>query len=69
MTPIAKRVLNEASNDDQFVNLSDGERLVWMIERAHALGVAERHRPRKSRRRTPRTPRRSNAENRGGNHE
>jgi hypothetical protein len=35
----AKRVLEEAPNTPQFFDLSEAERLIWMLERAFMLGV------------------------------
>jgi len=35
----AKRVLEEAPNSPHFFDLSEAERLIWMLERAFMLGV------------------------------
>lgn len=37
-TRAVRQVLNEAGNSPHFFDLSDGERLNWMIARAFALG-------------------------------
>ncbi len=48
MKSAAKRVLAEAAESDAYWDLSDGEKLVWLLERAFELGVrsAKTTRPR-----------------------
>jgi hypothetical protein len=36
----AKQVLTEAAETERFSDLSDAERLTWMLERAFVLGLA-----------------------------
>jgi hypothetical protein len=38
MTSNAKRVLNAATRSETYWNLSDAEKLIWMIERAYQMG-------------------------------
>lgn len=38
MNSAAKRVLRDATRSRDYWNLSDAEKLVWMIERAYQLG-------------------------------
>ena len=55
---IVLRVLNEASNAEHFFDLSDAERLAWMVERAFVLGTqCIKQRPRGRGRRRPRLKR------------
>jgi hypothetical protein len=60
MCEIAKRVLAEAGDSEEFWKLSEAERLIWMIRRAGQLGklsVTRKRRRRPGRPTTQHRPR------------
>lgn len=42
---IAKQVLRDAGLSEHYWNLSDAEKLTWLIERAYTIGVAAAPQP------------------------
>jgi hypothetical protein len=42
MSPAAKRVLRAATRSEAYWKLCDGEKLVWMIDRAYQIGCRDR---------------------------
>jgi hypothetical protein len=46
MTSIAKRVIAAAARSDFYWNLSDAEKLIWIIEEAYRTGLQARMRMR-----------------------
>jgi hypothetical protein len=57
MTSIAKRVIAAATRSDTYWNLSDAEKLIWVIEEAYRIGLQARMRTRAPK--VPEYPRRS----------